>query len=229
MRPRSVLRYVGAALAVALTATATARAGTVDWNQAFALQGSGGLVNPGVLIGFNPQPEPPARITELDISYPPDPILILRDQENPDDGHQLFDVFLALAHPGVQFSFTDPLQVNKTTVHTQAQDTAGIAHFDIQFEIVSSSAGVVDPGSLVGFNPQPEPPAGYLGGFGMTFGIDSLSDVFVTLRVFDAEGTQLSFAEVPAPRGAALLVAAAVCLATFRRRRGVAAARACRG
>jgi hypothetical protein len=225
MSLHTVLIRTCAAVAVALAATVAARATTVNWDHAFALQSAGGLQNPGVLVGFNPQPEPPARITELDTSVPPEPVLILRDQENPDGGHQLFDVFLALAHPGVQFSFTGPVQVNKTTVHTQARDDAGAALFDIQFEIVSSSGGVVDPGSLVGFNPQPEPPAGYLGGFGMTFGIDSLSDVFVTLRVFDSEGTQLSFAEVPAPGGFALLMLPVGWLAWRRRPRGAIARR----
>lgn len=218
MSLRTILTSTGAAIALVLAATVGARAGAVNWDHAFALQGSGGLVNPGVLIGFNPQPEPPARLTELDLSYPPDPVLVLRDQENPVGGQQLFDVFLALGHPGMQFSFAGPVQVNKTTVQTQARDATGSALFDIQFEIVSSSAGIVDPASLVGFNPQPEPPAGYLGGFGMTFGVDSLSDVFLTLRVFDAAGTQLSFTAVPAPGGLALLALPAGWLLWRRRR-----------
>lgn len=131
---------------------------TVLWDHAFALQSSGGIVNPGVLVGFNPQPEPPARITELSFAYPPDPVLVLRDQENPDDGLQIFDVFLALNVDGLLFSFSDPVEppagIGATSVvMTRATSAGGDVLFDVLFQISSSSGGILAPGSLVGFNP----------------------------------------------------------------------------
>jgi len=180
----------------------------VPWHQAFALAGSGGVINPGVLVGFNPQPEPPARITELSF-LSRDPIMILRDQTNPERGLQLFDLFLGLGAPHVTMSFTMPQVVPSaaglSTVHTRASSAGGDVVFDVFFDIWSSSGGLLEPGTLVGFNPQPEPPGALTGRIGMSFGIDSLSDAMVRLRMFDGQGNPIRFDAVPEPAGLALL------------------------
>lgn len=196
----------------------------VPWHHAFGLAGSGGVVNPGVLVGFNPQPEPPARITELSFLFPPDPILLLRDQANPEGGLLLFDLFLALGAPHVVMSFTPPemahpFEPGVSTVHTRAASGGGDVVFDVFFDIWSSSGGLVEPGSLVGFNPQPEPPGAFSGRIGMSFGIDSLSDAMVRLRIVDGQGNPIRLAAVPEPAALGLLAAGLLALHGQARRR----------
>lgn len=212
-----ILTAVGAYLCTEVHAT-------VLWDHAFALQSSGGIVNPGVLVGFNPQPEPPARITELSLAYPPDPILVLRDQVNPVGGLQVFDVFLALNVGDVTFSFGEPLEppglpAGSSMVSTRATSAAGDIVFDVLFQISSSSGGILAPGSLVGFNPQPEPPAGYGGAFAMSFGIDRLSDAMIGIRILDGQGNPLSLSHVPEP-GSLALAGIATAAMMIRRRTG---------
>jgi hypothetical protein len=217
MCDRPTIRAFHLAAAACLLAMA-GPASAVNWDHAFALQSSGGIVNPAVLVGFNPQPEPPASVTELSFDYPPDPVLLLRDQRNPPGGMQMFDVFLALGVPAVQFMFTDPAlpRTGGSTVHTRATSLGGDVAFDVFFDISSSSGGMIDPGSLVGFNPQPEPPASFGGAFGMSFGIDMLSDAMVGVRVTDANGNALTLRGVPEPAGLAL---AGLGILAFVRRR----------
>jgi len=191
----------------------------VPWHHGFALMSSGGITNPGVLVGFNPQPEPPAQITELSFDYPPDPILILRDQQNPAAGRLMFDLFLAVGVPGVSMSFTeamiDPATPALSTVMTSARSTAGDEVLRFYFDLSSSSGGLLAPGTLVGFNPQPEPPAGYGSGvFGMSFGLTSLSDAMVRVRITDGAGTPLMLSPVPEPRG--LMAAGLLALMTLK-------------
>jgi hypothetical protein len=199
----------------------------VPWLQAFELAGSGGLVNPGVLVGFNPQPEPPARIAELSFAanpmpdlYPPDPILTLRDQSQTEGDPQLFDVFLALGVPMVDLSFSAPvIAAGVPGVRTEARTSSGDLMFQILLDLSSSSGGIVDPASLVGFNPQPEPPAGYGSGvFGMSFAMTSLSDVMLRLQVFDADGNPIALRAVPEPPALAALGLALLALQRWRRR-----------
>lgn len=191
----------------------------VPWHHGFALTSSGGVTNPGVLVGFNPQPEPPARIAELSFAYPPDPILILRDQQNPAAGHQLFDLFVAVGVPGVPLNFTtpaiDPATPSLSTVFTSARTDAGVTVLTFYLDISSSSGGILSPATLVGFNPQPEPPAGYDSGvFGVTFGINALSDAMVRVRIHDSTGSPLLLSPVPEPRG--LLAVGLLALAALR-------------
>ena len=199
----------------------------VPWLQAFGLAGSGGLVNPGLLVGFNPQPEPPARIAELSFAanpmgdmYPPDPILTLRDQTQTAGTPQFFDVFVALGVPMVELSFSAPaIAAGVPGVRTEARTAGGELLFQILLDLSSSSGGIVDPASLVGFNPQPEPPAGYASGaFGMSFAMTSLSDVMLRLQVFDAEGNPITLRSVPEPPALVALGLAMLALQRWRRR-----------
>ena len=50
----------------------------VDWTGSIDLQGSGGVENPLLRVGFNPQPEPPnpdAPVPDLDLTDPTSPAL----------------------------------------------------------------------------------------------------------------------------------------------------------
>lgn len=42
-----------------LSLAPSATAASVDWSEAFALQARGAGLDPAVLVGFDPQPEPP--------------------------------------------------------------------------------------------------------------------------------------------------------------------------
>lgn len=204
MTPRLVVAALFAALNFVVVTPAWAQSDPdpddplpTRWDKAFELSSVGGVLNPGVLVGFNPQPEPPRRITRLDLFDSSEPTLVLEDQANQNGELQIFDVFLALNLRTLEFEYDDPEIMDVGgSVRTRAS-AAGAVLFEIIFDISSSSGGLLDPASLVGFDPQPEPPAGFLGAFGMSFGISSLSDAIVSLRILDAEGSELSFTQVP--------------------------------
>ena len=85
---------------VMLSVSPSATAASVDWSEAFALQARGAGIDPAVLVGFDPQPEPPATARAvLDLADRTSPILVLRDQSNPPGALQLFDFFLAFDVP----------------------------------------------------------------------------------------------------------------------------------
>ncbi|MBL8699878.1 MAG: PEP-CTERM sorting domain-containing protein [Alphaproteobacteria bacterium] len=198
------------------------------------MRGSGGLIDPVLLVGFDPQPDPPGARSDLGLLLPAAPTLALRDVSDPPGGRQFFDVFFGLllpATPGLLLPYLpfdlvpDPIAPAPTgTVHLRAVDRAGATLVDIFVDFASSSGGVLDGASAVAFDPQPEPPGDFPLGkaFGLEFAMTSLSDVTLTLRMSDAAGTAISFAPVPEPGGLALLFAALTSLAISNRahRRG---------
>ena len=128
----------------------------VDWGKAttFFATGASGPENPVVLVGFNPQPEPPAALWDLSdptrptITFPaqpPEPVRIYM-AFNPAFG---INPCVAPDPGGFQFEITD--------AHT----------YRVVVEASQSDGSQLDPASLVGFNPQPEPP-----GSGMPFGYE---------------------------------------------------------
>jgi hypothetical protein len=82
--------------------------------------------------------------------------------------------------------------------------------------------GVVNPAVLIGFNPQPEPPALGLGDFetlSVDFTVTTPLDVTLTLHIEDAQGNRLALTAVPAPASALLFAVALVLLGCARQRR----------
>lgn len=224
-------KILGALLALGLAASQATAAPIVSWSEAFALRGSGGLVDPVLLVGFDPQPDPPGARSDLGLLLPAAPTLTLRGVSDPPGGRQFFDVFFGLllpAAPGLLLPYLpfdlvpDPIASAPTrTLHLRAVDRAGATLVDIFVDFASTSGGVLDGASAVAFDPQPEPPGDFPLGqaFGLNFAMTSLSDVALTLRMSDAAGAAISFAPVPAPGGVVLLAGALTGLAMTRRRR----------
>lgn len=148
----------------------------------FALQTSGGPINPGVLVGFNPQPDPPGTPEPfLDLANPLRPSII---QEA--DG----SVFK------FELSFTG-LDAGLLLPAVQKPNADGRTSF--QFVLGDGSVFVADltfsgPGGVSGwvsFNPQPDPPGSPIG-YTVTF----RGDASVALQLSE-NGTPLSFSAVP--------------------------------
>lgn len=221
------IHFTAGVLAASLS-TCSAFASPVDWSDGFLLQTAGGLVNPAVLVGFNPQPEPPAYAGETQFSIVGGAAqLVVTDVSNPVGGLQNFQFLFGVAsNAGPLQSFTVPPDpINDFRVGFSI-DAGGVpVDLSAIVDVQSSSGGGIAPGSAVAFNPQPEPPAFGLGGFetyGLDFGVTSLSDVTLTLRIVDAAGEQLDLRAIPEPAtlGMSLLALMAFGAASHRCRAG---------
>jgi hypothetical protein len=217
-RPRSF----GIALAALLLVAPTATAASIDWSEAFALQARGAGLDPAVLVGFDPQPEPPvAARAALDLADRTSPVLVLRDQSNPSGGLQVFDFFLAFDVPGQAIAivpcFLPSDRLPQLELEVRSDTATGPLLFTLVADFSTSSGGLVDPGSVVGFDPQPDPPGAFGARFGLTLAFDKLSDVQVRFSMLPADGPPLAFAQVPEPGAAALLGLGIVAIGTLRR------------
>jgi len=176
------VRFVAALLVGLLPSVA--KAGTANWAEAFEFRTAGGLENPGVLVGFNPQPEPPAGTapTAVDMSFPSSATLTIPDVAVSNGKAQvLFAVpdSYSIGNIGDLVGRTLSLQVSQLSVQ------------DVFFTMTTDSGGSPAPGSLVMFNPQPEPPAGWIG---VGFEFEFTSNSAATLSVQMGTGAQpLSF------------------------------------
>ena len=202
----------------------SASASPVDWGKTFLLQTTGGTVNPGVLVGFNPQPEPPAFGTLFSIN---DGVaeLTITGVSNPVGGPpQGFQFLFGAAAPGGKTGVVYPPDpINDFRIAFGIDFASGQSAFTAIVDVQSSSGGGIAPGSDVMFNPQPEPPATGFGNFdtyGLDFAMASLSDVTLTLRILDAAGNQLDLVAVPEPASAVMfgLALSGFGLVAWRRR-----------
>ena len=218
--------------AVGLTIT-SARAGVepspfVDWGDAFALQTSGAITNPLVLVGFNPQPEPPG--TTLNFSNPLSPTFNVAGVSQTAEAPLTFQILFAMITP-LSITFGDPTALGEpgtrgdvSSFNFQARDVGDEVLFDINFNLTTSSGGTVVPGEWVGFNPQPEPPGFPAGSgplFAFNFFFSSLSTATLSLNIQDGDGQALSFAPavIPLPAALPLFLTGLAGLALIKRRR----------
>ena len=189
-----------------------------DGFQGFALQTHGGMFNPGVLVGFNPQPDPPV-IPTADVTSPPTLTRISLENphvavlNSPVDGGA-FDFLIALLDLGDGSVMPgDP---------AGAPNGDGLTHFhsmdaghsiDIFLQFGGSAVGSWSWGA---FNPQPDPPGDFADGV-----IGFAADPFMGMRI-EIDGSPLSFSLAGAPEPmtwALMILGLAGCGAMLRRAR----------
>jgi hypothetical protein len=158
----------------------------------FKLDTLGGPINPGVLVGFNPQPDPPGT---------PPALLDLADKASP----KIFDstgltFYLELAFtglPGIADGFLLPA--------VQKPDVDGLT--SLRFVLADGSVfvatlGFSGPGgvsSWVTVNPQPLPPGGFI-----AYKVGFAGDASFSLQLTE-NGSVLNFALAPEPSTWALM------------------------
>jgi hypothetical protein len=232
-RAFSVLAGVTAALAIA--GAAHAGDGSVkppnfkfaDGLVGFSLASKGGPINPGILVGFNPQPDPPGDvdfISLLDLTDPTHPTV---HAPMTADGAYRFEFFHTLADGSVRM-----IDAPNSDGFTGFRDVFNGHDVNVTFHF---GPGQVDPGSWVGFNPQPDPPgdgvaydfkffgapaATGLSAFGFSPEADVSRNAVVTFSVA-VDGDLLSFALTPEPSTWAMMILGfGGAGAMLRRRRG---------
>jgi hypothetical protein len=123
--------------------------GSADWSSGFALEPAGGAAGPHLLIGFLPQSKPPGIRAELDLSNPALPRISWPGGVEP---VPLLELLVA-TYGGLGINpCTSPNAGFEFELH-QGSDV-----YRVHFEAMSTTGEVLDPASIVGFNPQPEPP-----------------------------------------------------------------------
>jgi hypothetical protein len=200
-----------------------ASASPADWSSSFLMQTTGGVVNPAMLVAFNPQPEPPLWTGETLSSIVGGELRQkVTEVSNPAVGLQNFQFLFGVAsNAGPLRSITFPPDpINDFRIAFSVDAGGAPVDFTAIVDVQSSSGGMMSPGSAVAFNPQPEPPAFGFGGFetyGLDFGVTSLSDVTLTVRIEDANGNRLNLVAIPEPGSLSLCVVAAAGLGMLRR------------
>ena len=154
-----------------------------DGAKGFKLTSHGGPINPGVLVGFNPQPDPPGIGDDgllIALLNPSDPMLI-----SPSTGGA-FSFRLAIQNAGDGSVIPLPDAPNSDGF-TSFRFLSGEHNI---FVTLQFGPNQVDRASWVGFNPQPEPPGDVLAG---QFNFNSMQDPFMGFQI-SIDGQALSFA-----------------------------------
>ena len=186
LEPRIVSLSALAMLCGATAANAADVAPTYPFPGGFTLATSGGVVNPEILVGFNPQPDPPgAPDPSLDLSDP------YRAVVTEASGTTFNFVLSFLGLPGGLLPAVDEptwnSDLNQWTINFDLDGGGNAFHVDLYFS---------GPGSSItwdAFNPQPDPPGAFTA---YTIGFTGDASVGVQIQENDAI---LTFTAVPEP------------------------------
>lgn len=186
-----------------------------------------GVQNPGVLVGFNPQPDPPALPLFVDLTNN-----LLPAVQTPTGGERAFHFLFALGNspdPDSRWSFA---LMRSPGLDQFAFDAllGGTVALQVIAHATNSDGGRLDPGSLVGFNPQPDPPGFTAIGFDLVFAppvaVNHLAFVAdlapfarIEFQLSDVNGNAFAFAPVPLPAPLGLSSLALLGLGLCGRRR----------
>jgi hypothetical protein len=207
---------------------------TATWNEVFAIQANGGGIHPALLVGMSLQPEG-AVVTQ------PDATTIVQTYSGLSPNE---DIQINLA--GFGGLFYPPDEIHPTGNRIEIDFVISGTMFTLAIDISSTSGGLVDPATLVGFNPQPEPPAGSIYAFNpqpeppagdplaifvpLTGGVGAPggTQISLTIEVLDDMGASLPLAQIspvglPALGGFAQVVLGCLLVATAIRTRRRAA------
>jgi hypothetical protein len=174
----------------------------------------GVLLLPAVLVGFDPQPEPPGHMLEFDLADPTRPLFHV-SSSGPD-----FSIQFGLLLPAVHTQF-EGFDMGAPNVDGFYSFTGMLGDRELLIEFLLETSSPLDRASWVGFNPQPEPP-GFPGAVQFDFSMNgqrgSLYEATLAIRVHN--GDELMRFDVPGPASAAFL--APIMLWAARRRRSEA-------
>ncbi len=127
-----------------------------DGSPGFSFSTAGGTVNPGVLVGFNPQPEPPGDVTRLNLRDPTQPLFVA-----PSGGSYIVTVSLFPGTPSLLLpAVPEPGRTGMTQTFCD-----GSVSVMCDGSVFVLSLGLFGPGGVIdwaAFNPQPDPPGVFL-------------------------------------------------------------------
>jgi PEP-CTERM motif len=153
-----------------------------------------GPVNPAVIVGFNPQPDPPGFGDVVDLRNPMDPSIAFRTV-SPVTTTILFGMHGASPSDGYAISpglFTDNRDGTASYVFAEAGDGSV---FKVTFDISGFTGG------WSSFNPQPDPP----GDNGFVFVGDPMFTWHIDLQLANGGLAPLAFVPEPASLGILLM------------------------
>ncbi len=176
----------------------------------FSLATAGGLQNPGIIVGFNPQPDPPGEpLPSLDLTNP-DHLVVTESYGTTFNFVLSFLGLPGLLLPAVQQPSYDA-DISQWTTNFGFEYGGKSFGVDLEFS---------GPGSSItwdSFNPQPDPP-----GDVASYTIGFAADASVGIQIQE-NGSNLSFSAVPEPSTWAMMGLGFAALGAFslRSRRSV--------